>query len=152
MSDDRFAAASLALGVAFLARVAGQATQRWWSVGFLPSQDAWQGSSLPFPALFVSQIVILVIIALATLRIRAGRSLFGRRWVTPIAWFGILYFVVMSARLVLGLGGSAGVLGEDSFAAGRWFTAYLPTVFHLVLAGEVLLFAAYQRGRLRQTS
>ena len=148
MSDDRFAAASLALGVTFLARVAGQATQRWWSVGFLPSQYAWQGSSLPFPALFVSQIVILVIIAVATLRIRAGRSLFGRRWVTPIAWFGILYFVVMSARLVLGLGGSAGVLGEDSFAAGRWFTAYLPTVFHLVLAGEVLLFATYQRGRL----
>ncbi|WP_423915890.1 hypothetical protein [Candidatus Poriferisodalis sp.] len=152
MSDDRFAAASLALGLAFLARVAGQATQRWWSVGFLPSQDAWQGSSLPFPALFVSQIVILVIIVVATLRIRAGRNLFGRRWVTPVAWFGILYFVVMSARLVLGFGGSAGVFGEDSFTARRWFTAYLPTVFHLVLAGEVLLFAAYQRARLRQTS
>ncbi|WP_419909910.1 hypothetical protein [Candidatus Poriferisodalis sp.] len=33
------------------------------------------------------------------------------------------------------------------FAAGKWFTAYLPTAFHLVLASEVMLFAAYQRRR-----
>lgn len=149
MSDTRFAAASLALGIAFMSRVAGQAVQRWWGLGFLPSQDAWQGSSLPFPALFAAQVVILVIIAVATLRMRAGRNLFGRRWVSPVAWFGALYFAVMAARLVLGLLGEAGALGDDSFAAGKWFTAYLPTVFHLVLAGEVMLFAAYHRGRLR---
>ncbi len=147
MSDSRFAAASLALGLAFLARVAGQAVQRWWGFGFLPSQDAWQGSSLPFPALFTAQVVILVIIATATLRMRAGRSIFGRRWVRPIAWFGALYLTVMAARLVIGLLGDAGALGDDSFAAGKWFTAYLPTSFHLVLALEVMVFAAYQRSR-----
>lgn len=149
MSDTRCAAASLALGVAFLARVAGQAVQRWWDLGFLPSQDAWQGSSLPFPALFAAQVVILMIIATATLRMRAGRNLFGQRWVRPVAWFGLLYFTVMAARLVIGLLGGAGLLGDDSFAAGKWFTAYLPTSFHLVLAGEVMLFAAYQRRRLQ---
>lgn len=147
MSDTRFAAASAVLGLAFLLRVAGQAAQRWWAFGFLPSQDAWQGSSLPFPALLGAQVVILVIIAAATLRMRAGRGLFGPRWVRPIAWFGALYFAVMAARLVIGLLGDAGALGDDSFAAGKWFTAYLPTSFHLVLALEVLVFAAYQRSR-----
>ena len=151
MSDARFAAVSLTLGLAFLARVAGQASQRWWDVGFLPSQDAWQGSSLPFPALFAAQVVILAIIAVATLRMRAGRSLFGRRWVRPVAWFGVLYFAVMAARLVLGIGGDAGAFGDSTLLAGKWFTAYLPTVFHLVLAGEVMLFAAYQRGQLQQS-
>lgn len=150
MSDGRFVAASLLLGLAFLARVAGQAVQRWWGVGFLPSQDAWQGSSLPFPALFTAQLVILVIIAAATLRMRAGRSLFGRRWVRPIAWFGALYFAAMAARLVIGLLGDAGAFGDDSLAAGKWFAAYLPTSFHLVLALEVMVFAAYQQSRPQQ--
>ena len=149
MSDARFGVASLVLGLAFLARVAGQAAQRWWDLAFLPSQDSWQGSSLPFPALFASQVVILMIIVAATLRMRAGRSLFGRRWVRPVAWFGVLYFAVMAARLVIGLLGDAGVFGDESLAAGRWFTAYLPTAFHLVLASEVTLFAAYQRGRVQ---
>ena len=147
MSDARFAVASLALGLAFLARVAGQAAQRWWGWGFLPSQDAWQGSSLPFPALFAAQIVILAIITAATLRMRAGRNLFGQRWVRPVAWFGVVYFAVMTARLAIGLGGDAGVFGDDSLAAGKWFTAYLPASFHVVLAAEVMLFAAYQRRR-----
>ncbi|WP_419854751.1 hypothetical protein [Candidatus Poriferisodalis sp.] len=147
MSDTRFAAASLVFGLAFLARVAGQAVQRWWDVAFLPSQDAWQGSSLPFPALFAAQVVILMIIAAATLRMRVGRNLFGRRWVRPVAWFGVLYFAVMAARLAVGFLGDAGAFGDDSIAAGKWFTAYLPTAFHLVLASEVMLFAAYQRGR-----
>ena len=147
MNDTRFATASLILGLAFLARVAGQAAQRWWGWGFLPSQDAWQGSSLPFPALFAAQVVILMIIAVATLRMRAGRSIFGRRWVRPVAWFGVLYFAVMAARLAVGILGDAGAFGDGSIAAGKWFTAYLPTAFHLVLAAEVLLFAAYQRRR-----
>lgn len=147
MSGARCAAVSFVLGLAFLARVAGQAVQRWRDVAFLPSQDAWQGSSLPFPALFAAQVVILMIIAAATLRMRAGRSLFGRRWVRPVAWFGFLYFAVMAARLAVGLLGDAGAFGDESFAAGKWFTAYLPAAFHLVLASEVMLFAAYQRGR-----
>lgn len=149
MSDIRFASASLVFGLAFLARVAGQAVQRWWDVAFLPSQDAWQGSSLPFPALFAAQVVILMIIATATLRMRAGRNLFGLRWVRPVAWFGVLYFAVMAARLAVGLLGDAGAFGDEGIAAGKWFTAYLPTAFHLVLASEVMLFAAYQRGRSR---
>lgn len=149
-SERRFAAVSLVLGLAFLARVAGQAIQRWWAVDFLPSQDAWQGSSLPYPALFAAQLAILGVIALATFQMSAGGNLFGPRWVMPIRWFGILYFSVMLVRLVLGLAGDSGAFGDDSIAASRWFTAYLPTVFHLVLAAEVTLFAAYQRGRLQR--
>lgn len=151
MTSARFAAVSTALGLAFFARVAGQAVQRWWGVGFLPSQDAWQGSSLPFPALLGAQLVILVIIAIATLRMGAGKNLFGLNWVKPVGWFGILYSTAMSVRLFIGLGGDAGVFGDDSIAAGKWFTAYLPTSFHLVLACEVMLFAAYQRGQLQQS-
>ncbi len=150
MSPRRYAAISLALGVAFAARVAGQAVQRWWAVGFLPDQDAWQGSSLPFPALFAAQIVILAVIAVVTIRMRVGANVLGKRWVAPAFAFGVLYFAVMVVRLVLGLAGDAGLLGQDSFAAGRWFTADLPTIFHLVLAAEVMLLARYQRGHRPQ--
>lgn len=152
MTPVRFAAASLVLGLAFVARVAGQAVQRWTDIGFLPSQDAWQGSSLPFPALFAAQIVIVVIIAAATLQMRLSGNLFGPRWVVPVRWFGIAYFAVMAVRLVLGLAGDAGVFGDDSLFSGKWFTAYLPTVFHLVLALEVMVFAAYQRSCARRRS
>ena len=152
MNPRRWAAFSVVLGLAFAARVAGQAIQRWWAVGFLPEQDAWQGSSLPFPALFAAQLVILVIIAVVTIRMHRGGSVLGSRWVAPAFAFGVLYFAVMVVRLVLGLVGDAGLLGQESFAAGRWFTAYLPTVFHLVLATEVMLLARYQQGRRPQIS
>lgn len=149
-SERRFAAVSLVLGVAFLARVAGQAVQRWWAVDFLPSQDAWQGSSLPYPVLFAAQLVILGVIALVTIRMLVGADVLAPRWITPVSGFGALYFAVMAARLLLGLAGGAGWLGDDSFAASKWFTSHLPTAFHLVLAAEVLLIARYQRLRARQ--
>ncbi|MCY4625892.1 MAG: hypothetical protein OXC99_12960 [Chloroflexi bacterium] len=45
----------LALTALFVARVLAQALQWVSPVSFLPSFDAWQGSSLPYPALFASQ-------------------------------------------------------------------------------------------------
>jgi hypothetical protein len=48
--------------------------------------------------------------------------------------FGALYFAAMAARIVLGLT----VLSDR-----RWFASPIPTIFHLGLAGFVLLYGHF---------
>lgn len=47
---------------------------------------------------------------------------------------GLIYFVAMTARLVIGLA---------NLSALDWFHKPLPAIFHLVLAAFVLTLAAY---------
>jgi hypothetical protein len=67
-----------------------------------------------------------------------GKSLISPRLILPVIVAGGLYFAVMAVRLVLGLS----VLSHSG-----WFSTWIPTVFHLVLAGLMMLIAAYQRTR-----
>lgn len=136
MTNRRYAWAVSALTLAFAARVAGQALQKWAPVSFLPPFDDFQGSGLPYPALLGAQLVILAVAATVIARMHRGKSLIGRRLVVPLAAAGGLYFAVMAVRLVLGLS----VLSHSG-----WFSTWIPTVFHLVLATKLLLISAYQR-------
>ena len=136
MTHRRYALAVAGLAVAFAARVAGQALQKWAPVSFLPPFDDFQGSGLPYPALLGSQVAILAVAATVIARMSRGKSLISPRLTWPVALFGALYFTVMAVRLVLGLS----VLSDSG-----WFSTWIPTVFHLVLAGKLLLIAAYQR-------
>lgn len=137
MTNRHYVWAVSALTLAFAARVAGQALQKWAPVSFLPSFDDFQGSGLPYPGLLGAQIVILAIAATVIARMYSGKNLMSPRLVIPVAVFGALYFAVMAVRLVLGLS----VLSDSG-----WFSTWIPTVFHLVLAGKLLLISAYQRG------
>ena len=125
-----------ALTLAFAARVAGQALQRWAPVTFLPPFDDFQGSGLPYPVLLAAQVAILAVALAVIVRMRGNRSLISTRLVVPVAAAGVLYFAVMAVRLVLGLS----VLSHS-----EWFSTWIPTVFHLVLASKLLLISAYQR-------
>ena len=136
MTHRRFAWALTGLGLAFLARVSGQAVQKWAPVSFLPPFDDFQGSGLPYPALLTAQIAILVTTVVVAVRMRRGKSLLTPRLVVPVTVAGVIYLAVMAVRLVLGLS----VLSHSG-----WFSTWIPTVFHLVLASEVLLIGAYQR-------
>ena len=136
MTHRRFAWALTGLGLAFLARVLGQAVQKWASVSFLPPFDDFQGSGLPYPALLTAQIAILVTTVVVAVRMRSGKSLLSPRLVVPVTVAGVIYLAVMAVRLVLGLS----VLSHS-----WWFSTWIPTVFHLVLASKVLLISAYQR-------
>lgn len=84
----------------------------------------------------VAQIAILVLLVVVVVRMHGGKSLIGPRLILPVTIVGCVYFSVMAVRLVLGLS----VLSHSG-----WFSTWIPTMFHLVLAGLVTLIAAYQR-------
>lgn len=119
------------LSAAFLLRVAGQALQRWFPQEFLPSFNAWQGSDIPYPALLTCQVVILALLGAAICsmvhRARALGTL-SSRCVVVVGW---AYFVVMLARLGLGL---------TILADSGWFTAWISALLHLDLAAIVILW------------
>ncbi len=124
------------LSLVFLARVVSQAVQNWAPVSFLPPFDDFQGSGLPYSALLSAQIAILVLLAVVVTRMHRGKGLIGPRLIVPVLVAGGVYFAVMAVRLVLGLS----VLSHSG-----WFSTWIPTVFHLVLASLIMLIGAYQR-------
>jgi hypothetical protein len=96
--------------------------------------DAWQGSSLDYPLLLTSQVLILAAMACGTRAAYRGtrvRASVGR-WLIAL---GAVYLASMGARLVLGL---------TVLSALAWFAKPLPALFHMVLAGYVLTFGHYQ--------
>ena len=124
------------LSLVFLARVVSQAVQNWAPVSFLPPFDDFQGSGLPYSVLLSAQIAILVLLAVVVARMHRGKGLIGPRLIVPVLVAGGVYFAVMAVRLVLGLS----VLSHSG-----WFSTWIPTVFHLVLASLIMLIGAYQR-------
>ncbi|MCY4665517.1 MAG: hypothetical protein OXC00_12705 [Acidimicrobiaceae bacterium] len=136
MTHRHYAWAVSALTLAFAARVVGQAVQRWAPVWFLPPFDDFQGSGLPYPGLLAAQIAIVAVAVVVIARMHGDKSLIGARLIVPVTVAGSLYFTVMALRLVLGLS----VLSHS-----EWFSTWIPTVLHLVLAGKLLLISAYQR-------
>lgn len=123
----------MALG-AFVVRVLLQpaASVTGWHV--LPSFDAWQSGALPYPWLLTSQVLIVIWMARAAGRVSAGAERPSRRLGQGVAVFAGLYGALMVARLVLGL----------TFFRGHWWLdAPLPTVFHLVIAAYLGVYAHF---------
>ncbi len=117
-------------------RVLGQAVQYWAPQPALPPFEAFQGSGLPYPLLLTAQLVILAWMGRLAWRI-SGRQMRPRQHTGRIlAWLGWLYFAGMLARLAIG----------RAFDTGSpWFEAWIPAIFHLVLAAFVLTMAAYHQ-------
>lgn len=148
MRNERYAAATAVMGIAFLVRVVGQAVQRWAPVDFLPDEERWQGSGLWYPALLGPQIAILLLFVVVVTRMNRGSNLLGPRWIKPVFALGVLYFAVMAFRLLIGVLADVDVLGGDSFTSSQWFSTPIPPIFHLVLASGLMLISTYQRRRL----
>ena len=118
----------------FIVRVIAQPLSLVVDSPLLPRFESWHGGVLPYPALLLAQLLIIAWLARTAWRFSKGNVTPHRRrgvWVTA---FGVVYFGGMLARLILGLT----VMGES-----RWFTSYLPTFFHLVLASFVLLYGHF---------
>lgn len=114
----------------FCFRVLAQLLQRYVDVPFLPPFDAWQSGAVPYQGLLASQVLIIVFYGwilqrLVSNRMRPSR---GQGWVFFV--IGLIYFIVMAARLFIGLTG----LSEH-----YWFRSYLPTFFHFVLSGFLMV-------------
>lgn len=131
------------LTVLFVLRVLAQLVQILEEVAFLPALELWQGSSLPYPVLFVSQVFIIGIQIVIISRVRRG-LIRPRAWKINLCyWFGGIYISIMIVRLLAGLS----FLSDNS-----WFNKSLPAVFHIVLASYILILGHHIRHKLHQLS
>jgi hypothetical protein len=114
----------------FCFRVLAQLLQLYIEVPFLPPFEAWQSGAVPYKGLLVSQILIIVFYGWILQRFAAGRMRPSRKqgWVFFI--IGLIYFLVMAVRLFVGLTGLSG---------HYWFRSYLPTLFHFVISGYLIV-------------
>jgi hypothetical protein len=122
------------LSLLFFLRVIGQLIQHFNPVSWLPQFEVWQGSPLPYGFLFFSQLIILAVMIRITQQHASGcvqKNPSQGKWLLAI---GVLCFVGMTGRLVIGL---------TNLSAHPWFHKFLPAFFHLVLATFVLLLAAF---------
>ena len=131
------------LGIAFFGRVAGHIVQFTMPVAFLPPLESFKGSELPDSVLIAAQIAILILFVVVVRRMAAGSRVIALRWTYPTVVLGVIYFLVMAVRLVLGLR----ILADD-----KWFAAPIPASFHLVLASALILIGAYERTRVTRGS
>jgi hypothetical protein len=118
----------------FALRVAAQPAALVVDAPLLPGFERWHSGAIPYPALVVTQLLILVWMLRTASHFHQGRVVPRRRLGLAMLVFGDLYFTSMLLRLVLG----ATVLSER-----RWFASPLPTFFHLVLATYVALYGWY---------
>ena len=123
------------LSVGFLLRVIGQAVQRWLPQPWLPPFSEWQGSAIPYPGLLAAQIVILGILAFVLKHMAQGRQVMGQRTSHAVISAGVVYFAVMAIRLLVGI---------FWLTESQWFTAWISTSFHLVLASIMMMWGWHQ--------
>jgi hypothetical protein len=113
----------------FCFRVLAQLLQRYIELPFLPPFEAWQSGAVPYNALLVSQVLIVVFYGWILQRFLTNRIQPSRRqgWIFFI--IGLIYFLVMAGRLFIGVTGLSG---------HHWFRSYLPILFHFVLSGYLI--------------
>ena len=118
----------------FLFRVLAQLVQAQTTLPFLPPFESWHSAVIPYPLLLLSQVIILGFLANVTMTFSKGQVTPSRT--SGRIWLGVgtIYFGAMMLRLIFGL-----TLCSDQ----AWFSNYLPTFFHLVLAAFLLVVGTY---------
>ncbi len=124
----------LGLLLLFFFRVLAQLIQAIHPVSFLPPFEAWQSGAFPYSLLVMSQILIMVLCGRIVWPLFVGTAMPSIGKGRVVLALGLMYFGVMLFRLVMGL-----TLAQDHF----WFSAKLPTMFHLVLATFVILYGHF---------
>ena len=115
----------------FCIRVLAQLIQAWYPVPFLPPFEAWASGALPYWLLVMAQVLIIVGCSRVIWRMHQGLTIPSSTRGTVLLILGSIYLGLMGVRLIIGL-----TVATDHF----WFRAWLPTVFHFVLAGFVLVY------------
>lgn len=125
----RFAALAV-LATAFWGRVLAQLIQWIEPVSWLPSFDSWQSGAVSYGLLVALQAAIIAVQLFVLWAVRSGRFVAPRLVRYAVIAIGVVYFGFMLFRLVAGF----------TFLRGdSWFDAPLPSTFHLVLAGFVMV-------------
>ena len=121
----------------FCFRVAAQLAAAATPLPFLPAFEAWHSGALPYPALVAAQLVIVVLYAWMARGI-GGRTRPRPRLGRSLLLFGSLYFTCMAVRLVL---------GATLLSGSSWWCAPIPSIFHLVLAGFLIVAGHFHSSR-----
>lgn len=125
----------LLLCAIFAGRVFIQFYLQYSSVDFLPAFDLWHSEAMPYKMLFTLQCVLLVLMLWGawTSAVRKIRPRLGLVVIT----FGLIYLILMLARLGIAVSGSSDQL---------WFEGAVPTAIHFVLIAYVLVLGVNVRG------
>lgn len=124
----------------FIFRVAAQFTQLVYPLPHLPSFESWQSGVLPYPLLFLLQLLIIIFMTIQCLKFAKGKIRPSLTKGKMYLCLGSLYFSIMAVRFIGGL----------TFAAHHyWFSAKIPTFFHLVLASFLILVGYYHTRYLK---
>ncbi|GAB1723526.1 MAG: hypothetical protein GDA65_19400 [Nitrospira sp. CR1.1] len=128
----------LGLLLLFLFRVVAQLVQAFSPVTALPSFEIWQSGAIPYPLLVVFQIIILIACARVVWSFLSGTVVPSGKKGRLLLIFGWIYFIAMGLRLLIGL-----TMAPDHY----WFGAIVPALFHLVLAGFVVVCGFFHSAR-----
>lgn len=125
----------------FLCRVLGQIYVGIYAPAFLPDWEQWYSGLLPYPALLPTQILILMVMAVASYdATRRSGALFvetgGKR--RTIRRLAAAYAAVMILRYLVRM-----ALVPEA----RWFGQTIPIWFHLVLAAYLALLTTQPKMR-----
>lgn len=134
VGSSAYVAALWLLILVFSLRVAGQLIQVLFPVAWLPPLSAWQGSSIPYPLLLLSQAAIVLAMLIVAKKHAKGEAQPRASLGVRLLLIGAVYFLAMAARLVIGLAG---------WSETPWFQRPIPAFFHLVLATYLLMLAAF---------
>ena len=131
---------------AFCLRVLGQMLVAIVGVSWLPPMESWYSGLMPYPYLLPSQFLIIALYSKVCLDFTRGegffvrsRPVFGR----GVLVFGYLYLASMIVRYIIRM---------SLYPEARWFGGTIPIFFHWVLAGFIIAFGQYHRGRLTNWS
>lgn len=117
----------------FLLRVVAQPLALT-GIGPLPPFEAWHSGVMPYGVLLASQLVIAGVLLVVAWRMSQNLVTARRRVGVVALAAGAVYFGTMIGRLVL---------GATALRDHGWFARPLPTIFHLVLAGFLLVYGHF---------
>ena len=133
----------LVLLLLFCFRVAAQLIQAFYPVDFLPPFEAWHSRALPYWLLVTFQFIIILVCINVVIKFTRGNVNPNYKAGRIYLGLGFVYFSMMLFRLVIGL----------TFVTNHgWFSARIPTFFHLVLASFLLFLGSfhYKYDKLKQ--
>jgi hypothetical protein len=133
------AAALWTLLALFTGRVAGQLAVSLDAAPFLPPMEQWQSGLLPYPALLVSQLILIALLGTICRQFSRG----GGYFVEPHPWLGRPLWIagwIYAGGMVLRYVVWMAIKPEE-----RWTGDLIPVVFHIVLASFLLIVAANHR-------
>lgn len=132
--DRRYTYVLRCLTLLFALRVAAQAVQRWSPVDGLAPFSEFQGSALPYSLLLAIQLLLLALMIAAIVDVEGGPHRRKPRAARVLRWIGCVYMAGSVGRIAVGL-----TFPDPPV----WFTAWIPAIFHVILALFVLTLAAY---------